>query len=284
MRLHLYTRSYIKSDGHINLNPNLVHSIGNLLDKGCGKITWNLLISNTDCIDYTIYKSDLGIQSVYLDIDYVGPMLSASEARYKILYRIYNNILATGRQGVNGENDILMNIDSDDDLINPDKLLTLVNSLTGYEFDLLAFGIKSTPSPNEFDSWSFTESKFKQDRRYCTLDTQTMFLFMNSCKYIPEMVHRILRPKSDPSESCEDTRMAVNLAKINAGTKNNIRVSAVCSDFIEYRIHQDQVSKTQDVESKKLVGSELTKAGNLFVNHKFYKFEGNELIEYSPYN
>ena len=284
MRLHLYTRSYIKSDGRINLNPDLVHNIGDLLEKGNGKITWTLLISNIGNSNTIINKETLGINSFYFDIVYTSPMLSASEARYKILHQLYNEINRLFYLELPGENDILMNIDSDDNIINQDKLLNLVNSLTGYEFDLLAFGIKAIPNPNEFESWSFTESKLKLDRRYCTIDTQTMFLFMHSYKYVPEMTYRILRSRADPSESCEDTRMAINLAKINSGNKNNIRVSAVCSDFIEYRIHQDQVSKKQDLESKKEIGSELTEAGNLFVNHNFYKFEDNELIEYNPYN
>jgi len=288
MRLHLYTRSYVDDEGNLKLSPELIKKVDSLLSLDVNyNIDWSILISNMNCDQANLLSKRIGTlkNASRIFLHYWANRMSASQARSVILRNLYK-LITSGRiiPCKICDNSVLMNIDSDDDLINLDKLVSLTNSLTGHEFDLLAFGIDANPKPNKFEFWSFTEENLLKGKRYCTLETQTMFLFMHSYHMIPAMIEGIELPVGDPNESCEDTKMAINLAKINKGQENNLRVSVVCENFIDYRIHEGQVSDNQEPEFNAKLGKELRDAGSLYVNHKFYKFTGNnELIEYSPY-
>lgn len=270
--LIIYTRSYINSNGDWVMNPNLIDQMHKLYRKTSRKqLRWVVLISGLDndklkseCISKLPKGTRVGVNKF---------QLSASEARKDII-----NELSKARSPIY---DFYMNLDSDDELINQDDLISFIN-YEKFDSDLISFGLELSEESKLPKIFSMSIENMLENKRYINLESQCMFLFLVSRKVLLDIwVNNWVTPlpKSDPNESLEDLRMAINVAK-----KGGYRISTICQNFIRYIEHPNQVSNNQENGELDRLHLELKSTKQLFANHKHYRFdENNNLITWNPY-
>jgi hypothetical protein len=273
-KLTIYTRSYIDNEGHWHIKNSLIAEMSNITKYD--NIEWLLLISGTDNLEPYL---EIELPE-YVNVITYSNKLSASEARLEIL-----RYLIVKYQNESGVNRYFMNLDSDDLPCCIGKLSTLISD-SNDGLNLIGFGLKLSNISKLDYQWTFNEDYFREVRRYCTEQTETMFLFIHDLKVIDIILKSgWLTERTDNNESCEDTLMAISIAQYNfIHPGHQIMIGAVASNFIKYIEHEGQVSLLPDQKYKNKLNSILSTLGKLYVNSGvFYKFDDNKLIKYNPY-
>jgi hypothetical protein len=278
MKLTIYTRSYIKSNGDWDLSYETINSVIKILNM-TKDVRWVILVSNYHPGKYQSIKDKYDALTKYgnVSFNFVGGRLSCSEARVSIYKFLDKNSEDQFRCGY------FMNLDSDDELINQKKLVELLSHDELMDNDLIGFGLEVPKNNPMHKTWTWNKHKFRYSRRYITTNTQTMFLFLHRFWVISRVLSAHLSyfttyPVNHPNESCDDTLLCLEMASI----RTTLTISAVCANFIKYNIHEGQVSENQTSEYKEELGKELKKLGYLYVNSHFYKYRLGNLIQYTP--
>lgn len=267
----IYTRSYINEKGEWIMNPKLITQMSKLMKWMPRKLLrWTVLISGVtnELLKYQcMMKLPKGTHVCIQD----SP-LSASEARSYI----FNYLTKSGVPEYN----FYMNIDSDDELINHNKLISFINH-PKLDSDLLSFGLELSENSKLPQMFQMSEENMIKHRRYINTESQCMFLFLVSRKVLLDIcVNNWVTPlpSSNNNESLEDLRLAIRVAEAE-----RYKISTICMNFIRYIEHPNQVSNNQESDELDRLHKELKSTKQLFANHKHYKYNKNKLIEWNPY-
>lgn len=285
-RLVLTTKTYVRPNGEIKINETHLRNVTKVLKNTTREeFKWVLIISNCTQDDLTNLYDRLGNYLYTNAIKVITSWkMSCSQARgYFYDYLSRNPSI---------DFDYTFDIDDDDYLINPDKLISIIKGPKMLS-DLIGFGLEVDKEHYyKWDTWDFSEEYFKRARRYVTTDSQTMFLFFHSyrvCKIIQEYNWVTRLPIEDPHEKGEDTKMAIRLAQWNREHKRDFKylvIGAIQLNLLHYNIHPDQMSNDTLDEDRGLWKSLLLRYGYNYVNvdDEFYKIDDSDnLVKFNPY-